>query len=95
MKYQMSAYIKKRTTVTKYGEEAKEVEYPTVTICLNPYTKLSVNKKFGYKSYKSTSDKYNRDFPNLTLNERFDDLTYQLNQDFYLENYYGEKSESA
>ena len=88
MQDQMSAYIKKRTTVTKHGEEAKELEYPTVTICLNPYTKLSVNKKFAYKS---TNDKLSMNFPNLTLHERYDELTYQLNQDFFLENYYGEK----
>ena len=73
MKDQMSAYIKKRTTVTKHGEEAKELEYPTVTICLNPYTKLSVNKKFAYKS---TNDKLSMNFPNLTLHERYDELTY-------------------
>ena len=88
MQDQMSAYIKKRTTVTKHGEEAKELEYPTVTICLNPYTKLSVSKQFGYKS---THDKLGMDFPNLTLHERYDELTYQLNRDFFLHNYYGEK----
>ena len=80
---ELDAYVKGRTTFASTFEEAKTLEYPTLTFCLDPPTKLSVSKKYNFTS---VYDKFNQDVPNSTLHQTFDELSYILNKDFYITN---------
>ena len=64
------------------------MEFPTITICFDPATKLSVAKKYGFKSI---NDKFLCDVPNVTLPTVFDEITYEMNQDYSITNYNGKK----
>ena len=89
MKDQMDTFLKGRTTITRRVENVKTVEFPTITICLDPATKLSVAKKYGFKSH---NHKFSKEVPNKTLPEVFDEITYGLNRDFSIINFGKEKS---
>ena len=41
--------MKGRTTITRRVETVNSLEFPTITICFDPATKLSVAKKYGFK----------------------------------------------
>ena len=84
----MSTFMKGRTTITQRVESVNSLEFPTITICIDPATKLSVAKKYGFESH---NDKFYKDVPNKTLPEIFDEITYGLDQDFNLFNYNGQK----
>ena len=88
MKDQMETFMKGRTTITRRVETVKSLEFPTITICFDPATKLSVAKKYGFKSI---NDKFLRDIPNVTLPKVFDEITYKMNQDYSIANYNGKK----
>ena len=88
MKDQMETFMKGRTTITRRVEEVNSMEFPTITICLDPATKLSVAKKYGFKNI---NDKFNIDVPNSNLSKVFDEITYGLDQDFFIRNYNGKQ----
>ena len=50
MKDQMETFMKGRTTITRRVETVKSLEFPTITICFDPATKLSVAKKYGFNA---------------------------------------------
>ena len=88
LKDQMATFMKGRTTITKRVEMANSIEFPTITICLDPPTKLSVAKKFGFTN---RNDKVNIAHPTLNLPEVFDEMAYQLDSDYSIMNYNGQK----
>ena len=84
---QYDAFVSKRSTIASRYLEANVFEFPTITICLHPATKLSVSKKYGFK------DMYNKFYvesSNATFSERFDELSYILNKDFVIQDYKGQ-----
>ena len=88
MKDQMITFMKGRTTITSRVEDVNSVEFPTITICLNPATKLSVAKKYGFESH---NDKFYRDVPNRTLPQVFNEISYGFHEDYTIRNYNGKK----
>ena len=81
MKDQMVAFMKGRSTITSWNEDPKSLEFPTLTFCLDPATKLSVSQKFGFQSI---NDKFYNDVNDSTLENVFDSLTYQMGKDFQI-----------
>ena len=79
LKQQLYYYMSYRETLAVRYEEATTLEFPTITLCLDPATKLSVSKKYGFTKYL---DKFYKPVSNSTLYQRFEDLTYILNRDF-------------
>ena len=88
MKDQMVTFMKGRTTITRRVENVNSVEFPTITICFDPATKLSVAKKYGFESH---NDKFYRDIPNRTLSQIFDEMSYGFDEDYSIWNYNGKK----
>ena len=88
MKDQMETFMEGRTTITRRVETVKSLEFPTITICLDPSTKLSVAKKYGFKNY---FQKFFNDVPNKTLPEVVDEMTYGFDQDYSIWNHDGKK----
>merc|ERR1711860_487774 len=82
----MSKGSKGRTTITRRVESVKSLEFPTITICFDPATKLSVSKKYGFKTI---NDKFNVDIDNLTMHEIFDEVTYGMGTDYAIKSYNG------
>ena len=81
---QMGDYIADRITTTSRFQEVKTSDFPTITMCMNPPQKSSVAKKFGFKSMQ---DIHFQEVENLTLLERFEAISYKLNQDFYINDF--------
>ena len=84
MQAQMSDYIKKRTTMTTRFEMLDELEFPTMTICVEGGMKPSVKNEYGL----SENDEFwgnNYGSLNSTLSETFEDLSFILNRDFTIE----------
>ena len=79
LKEQLKNYIEHRETITSRYEDADSLEFPTITLCLDPATKLSVSKKYGFTKYL---DKFYKPVETSTLAQRFEELTYTLNKDF-------------
>ena len=88
MKDQMETFMKGRTTITRRVETVNSLEFPTITICFDPATKLSVAKKYGFKNYVQ---KFFSDVPNKTLPQVFDEITYGFEQDYSIWNHDGKK----
>ena len=78
---QMSDYVKGRTTITSRTEKVSELEPPTMTLCLDPALKTSVAQEFGFSI---DDDLFYKDVPTLPFPQRFEKLSYILNQDFEL-----------
>ena len=84
MQDQMNDYIKRRTTLSTRFDMPDEMEFPTMTICIQEGMKESFKDKYGLSE--------NVDFwlnnygplgpPNNTLSETFEDLSFILNRDF-------------
>ena len=89
MKDQLEIFFKFRTTITSRMKTAEKIEFPTIIFCFNPATKISIAQKYGFESI---DEKF---FPetNGSLIEVFDEMTYKLNEDFEITNFYGEKFE--
>ena len=88
LKDQMMSFVKSRTTITsRMLENSPDIEFPTLTFCLLPATKLSVTKSYGFQN---DNEKFYKEIPNSTLHQRLDELTYQLNRDFEIRSFYGE-----
>ena len=79
MNDQMCDYMAGRTTITSRFAEADVLEFPTITLCMRPGTKPSVAQEFGFVKL---NDVFKKDVENTTLVERFEKLSYKLNQDF-------------
>ena len=81
MKDQMSDYMAGRSTITSRFGIAEVLEFPTITICMKPGTKPSAAEEFGFVKL---NDIFNKEVENSTLklNERFEKLSYKLNEDF-------------
>ena len=78
---QLTAFIKDRSTVSQRLESADILQFPTLIFCMNPATKLSVSKKYGFKTYR---DKFNVEVNNSYLDDRFNELSYILNRDYVI-----------
>ena len=76
---QVSNYLIGRSTVANQIQIVEKLEYPTLTLCMNPATKLSVSQKYGFTNMY---DKFEKDTNGTSLTERYDNLSYILNQDF-------------
>ena len=77
---QVSNYLIGRSTVANQIQFVQKIEYPTITLCMNPATKLSVSQKYGFTNMY---DKFKQKETNETnMFERYDNLSYILNQDF-------------
>ena len=77
----MNAYIERRTTIASKIEEMTELEFPTLTICMDPGSKASVLKKQGFTT---PSDVFMKDVPNSTFIESFKRQSFLLNKDFWI-----------
>ena len=75
----MGDYIADRVTTTSRFEKVLELEFPTITICMDPPQKLSVAQMYGFNSM---AEIHWTDVPNTTLSERFETSSYILNKDF-------------
>ena len=84
---QMVTFMKGRTTITRRVENVNSVEFPTITICFDPATKLSIAKKYGFEN---PDDKFNQDIPNKTLPQVFDEMSYGFDEDYFIRNYNGQ-----
>ena len=84
---QMGSFLSKRSTITSRMETANSMEFPTIIFCLDPATKLSIAKKYGFESI---DDKFFK-VDNESLVDVFDEITFKLNEDFEITNFYGEK----
>ena len=76
---QLKDFLQQRTTITTKHEEASTIEFPTLTFCLDPGTKTSVGKQYGYEVFDEI---FERDVKNITFTEKFTSLSYILNKDF-------------
>ena len=79
--------MKGRTTITRRVENVNSVEFPTITICFDPATKLSIAKKYGFEN---PDDKFDQDVLNRTLPQVFDEMTYGFDEDYSISNYNGQ-----
>ena len=77
----MGDYIADRITTTSRFQEVKISDFPTITICMDPPQKSAIAKSFGFKSLQ---DIHTKKVANMTLLERFEIISYKLNQDFYI-----------
>ena len=80
---QVSNYLIGRSTVANQIQIVEKLEYPTLTLCMNPATKLSVSKSYGFTNMY---DKFEKETNETNLTERYDNLSYILNQDFEILN---------
>ena len=80
MKDQMTDYFMDRTTVTSRIEEASDLQFPTITICMHPAQKPSVAKEFDYMWFWAVFRKNINS--TQTLPERFEKLSYIANHDY-------------
>ena len=85
MQDQMSAFIVGRTTVTTRNDVVDAIEFPTITFCFRPGTKKSIVRKLGindsiYEIFRNHGD-------GETIVDTFDKISYQINEDFHIENY--------
>ena len=78
---QMSDFFQRRTTISSRMEEVKILEPPMFTICLDPPFKSS--KYLGYK-LNTPADILFNDFPNETIGQRFDKVSFHMGTDFHL-----------
>ena len=76
---QMGDYIKDRATTTSRLEQVSVIDFPTLTICMDPPFKPSVVSKYGFKS---SGEAAVTDVPNATLLEKLETMSYMLNLDF-------------
>ena len=77
----MTDFLLRRTTVTSRIEQVSELDPPTLTICIDPPFKISLAKKYNF------SNQFNiffKDYNDSTYQERFEKLSYILNQDFQI-----------
>ena len=79
MKETMIDFIKGRTTMTSRLENTLNLEFPTLTICMNPGYKYSIMEKYGFRTVGNVLLK---SVPNKTLNEVFEESSFILNRDF-------------
>ena len=84
MKDQMSAFIQGRTTITTGNQVADSFEFPTTTICFYPGAKSSALKKLNIT--ENWFDTFKKGYSNKTIIETFDNVTFQLNTDFEINN---------
>ena len=77
----MSDFFRRRTTIASRREEVKTLEPPTFTICLDPPFKAS--KYLGYK-LNTPADILFNDFPNETIGQRLDKVSFHMGTDFHL-----------
>ena len=87
---QMSDFIMKRTTMSTRFETPKQIEFPTITICMQEGMKQSVKEKYGldqnqhilHNYFGKTDNPYYVGYPNMSLSEIFYELSYILGRDF-------------
>ena len=78
---QLNDFIKGSTTIASRFEESAKIEFPTMTFCTTNIFKHSVLRKFGFNT---NYEVFWKSIPNKTLEEAFDELSYQLNKDFII-----------
>ena len=78
---QLSDFIEGSTTIASRFEISPKIEFPTMTFCTTNVFKRSVVQKFGFKT---NYEIFWKNIPNKTLEEAFDELSFQLNRDFII-----------
>ena len=78
---QMNDFLKGRSTVTFRLEETARIEPPTVTICPKPPLKKAVAIQYDFED---SDHLFLKDVPNVTFEDRFQNLSYLLNQDYQI-----------
>ena len=84
---QIIAYLKNRSTISSRYETSERLEFPTITLCFDSATKLSVSKKYGFTLAR---DKFYKEILNKSLAEVFDESSYILGRDFEVVFQHGE-----
>ena len=72
---QYRAFFSGRSAIAIRNAEVNVLEFPTITVCLDPATKASVSQKYGFENIY---DKFDTEVQNSKLYERFDKMEYQL-----------------
>ena len=70
---QLIDFFEARTTITSKIVQAKNFEFPSLIVCMNPARKMSIAEKYGFKE---SNDVFYQDVPNSTLEKRY--LIFQL-----------------
>ena len=81
MYQQLDDFIKDRTTITTRFSQSQSIELPTITFCMSPAQKTSVATAFGFQTF---DDWQTTEIPGTTIDQRIQNLSYILNQDFQL-----------
>ena len=81
---QISDFVANRKTITSRFEKVDELDFPTITICLDPAQKSSVAKKFGFGQQVEIHNVNASEF-NTTLVKMFQEIGYILNENFFIE----------
>ena len=84
---QITAFLKNRSTISSRYEISERLEFPTITLCFDSATKLSVSKKYGFTQVQQ---KFHEDTIDKSLVEVFDELSYILGRDFHVSFRHGE-----
>ena len=75
---QLIDFFEARTTITSKIVQAKNFEFPSLIVCMNPARKMSIAEKYGFKE---SNDVFYQDVPNSTLEKRY--LIFQLFVKFF------------
>ena len=78
---QLDHFIKDHTTITTRLSKSQSIELPTITFCMSPAQKTSVATAFGFQTF---DDWQTVEIPGTTIDQRIQNLSYILNQDFQL-----------
>ena len=65
---QLIDFFEARTTITSKIVQAKNFEFPSLIVCMNPARKMSIAAKYGFKE---SNDVFYQDVPNSTLEKRY------------------------
>ena len=77
MKDQLLDFTKHRTTITTRNENPKELEFPTIILCMKPGSKNSVAQKLQLENLAEFFDASHQ--PNF--NEKLENLSFLMNRD--------------
>ena len=80
--HQAEEFMKGSTTFTSRNEKVLDFEMPSLVLCFDPPFKASI---FGNKSKNLNGLLTSNDVLNDSFNEFFENATYKLDKDFYME----------
>ena len=80
LKDQLDAFIKGRQTTSSRFEDGPDFDVPTITLCMNPGIKAMEGTRFGFEYQDDIF--FQDDGFNSTLIERYNNVSYKLNEDY-------------